>query len=138
MKKYIAIIGLLAGLALVIVSFTVKIPDSTISMYGGRSGGGYKEYVGGDAYNIQIEAAIRSGEIAGTTSAKAIYLAGGAIIIIHSLLALGSAIDGGRHDKKAHIPAAAPAYGNGGAAAAPPVEADTDNQNSISTGENQK
>jgi hypothetical protein len=65
MKKCIAIIGLLAGLALVIVSFTVKIPDGIISMYGSRSDGGYKEYVGGDAYNIQIEATVRSGEIAG-------------------------------------------------------------------------
>jgi hypothetical protein len=128
MKKCIAIIGLLVGLALVIVSFTVKIPDGIISMYGSRSDGGYKEYVGGDAYNIQIEATVRSGEIAGATSAKATYLAGGAIILIQSLFLLSSAIDGDRHNKT-HI--------SDTTAAPSPAEADIDSQDSISTEESQ-
>ena len=42
-------------------------------------------YVGGDAYNIQIEASLRGGEIAGAKTMKAVLLAAGGIIAIISL-----------------------------------------------------
>ncbi|MBQ9324590.1 MAG: hypothetical protein IJ246_02345 [Clostridia bacterium] len=44
-----------------------------------------KEYVGGDAYNYIIEAALRGGEIAGAKIIKAVYFAAAGIITILSL-----------------------------------------------------
>ena len=70
----ISIIFGIIGLVLVIVGIFYPVPSREFSFYS------IKEYVGGDAYNASIEAAIRGGEIAGATSAKAIFVCGGLII----------------------------------------------------------
>ena len=93
MLKNFAIVGIIVGLILVIVSFIIPIPETQIAMRGGREVGGYIEYVGGDAYNLIIEASLRGGEIAGATSSRASYLTSGVIISVISFLALGHAID---------------------------------------------
>ncbi len=46
------------------------------------SGDEYTEYVGGDAYNIMIEASLRGGIIAGRTIAKTILIVSGIVIYI--------------------------------------------------------
>lgn len=48
------------------------------------------EYVGGDAYNGTIEAAIRGGEIAGAQMAKAMYICGGMLLAALSLFKIQS------------------------------------------------
>ena len=90
MVKNVSIIGIVIGVIMIIGSFIITVPDSEISMYGSRQTGGYEEYVGGDAYNIQIEASIRGGEIAGTMAARASYMTGGIIVLIGSLFVLGN------------------------------------------------
>jgi hypothetical protein len=62
------------GIILFIVGIFYKIPARTFSFRN------IEEYVGGDAYNASIEAAIRGGEIAGAKAAKAIYICGGLIL----------------------------------------------------------
>ena len=77
----ISIVGIIAGFCLIIVSFFVSVPDRVIT--------DPKKYIGGDAYNYQIEATIRAGEIAGAKTAKAIYLVGGFILLFGSSIAFG-------------------------------------------------
>jgi ribosomal protein L37E len=79
--KTFAIIGMIIGLIFIIMSFTITVPAADAR--------DYTRYVGGDAYNFIIEAALRGGEISGARTAKAIYLTGGAIIFCGSLIAVG-------------------------------------------------
>ena len=48
------------------------------------------EYVGGDAYNYIIEAALRGGEISGAKTAKAIYFAASGIMFVLSVSLCGT------------------------------------------------
>ena len=52
-----------------------------------------EKYIGGDAYNYQIEASLLAGEIAGAKATKAIYLLGGFILFFGSFIALGFSIN---------------------------------------------
>lgn len=81
-KKIIAIIGIIVSIVFLGLGIFTQIPDRKIETYGV---GSYKEYVGGDAYNIQIEASLRGGEIAGAKTQKAIYFSTAGIIFIISL-----------------------------------------------------
>lgn len=91
MKKTIMTFGLILAAVMISVGIILPVPDTEISggSYSSRSDGKYLEYVGGDAYNIQIEASIRGGEISGRTAAKTILLTGGAILFVLTLFAGG-------------------------------------------------
>lgn len=84
-KKTVSTIGLVIAAAFLVFGFFMKVPEKKISFYASEDDGGYREYVGGDAYNIQIEASLRGGEIAGAKTMKAVLLAAGGIIAIISL-----------------------------------------------------
>ena len=85
MKKTFIVIGIIVGAILIIASFSVPVPNREISSP--------ERYIGGDAYNYQIEASLRAGEIAGAKATKAIYLIGGIIIFFGSFIALGFSND---------------------------------------------
>lgn len=70
-------IVLIVGIIFLIVGVFYQIPDREIPW-------DYEEYVGGDAYNIMIEASIRGGEIAGATVTKAIYTVFGFSLLLLS------------------------------------------------------
>lgn len=91
MKKLSCIIGIILGFVLIYLSFSTTIPPKIISTYGLRGDEGYERYVNGDAYNFQIEASLRGGEIAGAIASKAIYLASGLILCSGSFIALSFA-----------------------------------------------
>jgi hypothetical protein len=69
------------GADLAAASFALPVPDRKV--YGAN------KYVGGDAYNYQIEASIRAGEIAGAKATRAIFLVGGTMLFGISLIAFG-------------------------------------------------
>ena len=126
-----SILGMIAGLVLIIVSLTISVPSAQIgSRHLSRRAGGYVQYVGGDAYNIMIEASLRGGEIAGRTTARAVYLTGGIMLFSISLIAFGFASP--EKKKKAPQPAVPwpppmPAYHNNPPHPAPtPVHNDDD------------
>lgn len=82
------------AIALVIFGIILPIPEKHIDTWrtgdlGSEwSGNNYTEYVGGDAYNIMIEASLRGGIIAGRTVAKTILIVSGiAFYITGSVLA---------------------------------------------------
>ena len=79
--KGITIFGVIVGIGLIIASFIVPAPKREIS--------NPQKYIGGDAYNYQIEASIKAGEIAGAKTARAIYLIGGILLLFSSLIANG-------------------------------------------------
>ena len=76
----VMIIIFVIGAILLIVGLNYDIPSRTFWFYS------IEKYVGGDAYNGIIEAAIRGGEISGAITAKAIYTCSGIITILLSLL----------------------------------------------------
>lgn len=83
-KRIVGYIGIVIAAVLLCFGVFTKIPQKEISFYN-IDGNGYEEYVGGDAYNIQIEASLRGGEIAGAKTAKAVYISCAAISFIFSL-----------------------------------------------------
>lgn len=72
------------GLILVLIGIVYPVPSRVFSFYG------ITEYVGGDAYNASIEAAIRGGEIAGAQMAKAMYICGGILLAALSVFKIQS------------------------------------------------
>lgn len=82
MKEVISVLGIILAIVLIVVGFKQEIPKRNLGSFPSS----IEEYVGGDAYNYLIEASIRGGEISGKTIAKAVYIVGGCIIGVISLL----------------------------------------------------
>ena len=83
-KQIISTIGIFIAIALLCMGLFTKVPQKEID-FTNFNGNGYEEYVGGDAYNIQIEASLRGGIIAGAKTSRAIYFSGAAIVFLLSL-----------------------------------------------------
>lgn len=81
----LGIFSIILGVFLILIGLFLEIPPKEIDTWKISSKHGdeqYTEYVGGDAYNIIIEASLRGGIISGRTAAKAIYEVGGIIVLI--------------------------------------------------------
>jgi ribosomal protein L40E len=76
--KLITVFGMIVGGILIVASFFVSVPKRELS--------NPPKYIGGDAYNYQIEASILGGEIAGAKTTKALYLIGGIVLLFGSLI----------------------------------------------------
>ena len=87
MTQTVAKIGIVISIVLLCMGFFSNPPSKEISFYS-FDGNGYKEYVGGDAYNIQIEASLRGGIIAGKEAARAVYFSAAGIVFVLSMLEL--------------------------------------------------
>ena len=74
-KRKIKITLTIIGLIFLLIGLFYQIPEREIPW-------NYEEYVGGDAYNMMIEASIRGGEIAGATTQKAIYIVFGTTLLL--------------------------------------------------------
>ena len=86
-KKVVSIIGILISILLLGIGVFTKVPSKEINSFT-FSDDGYTEYVGGDAYNYQIEASLRGGQIAGAKTQKAIYISVGCLIFVISMFGL--------------------------------------------------
>lgn len=97
MNKKVQILGIVSSIILIVVGILLPVPKKQINTYS-FSDEGYYEYVGGDAYNIQIESSLRGGIIAGRTVAKAVLISVGVlelylVFAIHSILHYVNSID---------------------------------------------
>ena len=101
-KSTVAIIGFVLAAALAIGGLVIKVPPKHISFFS-YSDDGYTEYVGGDAYNIIIEAGLRGGEIAGGKAAKAVCFSASALLLFFSLALLAD--DQGKPGLTTSVPA---------------------------------
>ncbi len=84
MKRIAGTLGLVFAIVFLILALNMKIPEREINYYG------VEKYVGGDAYNYQIEASLRGGEIAGAQITRAIYYGIAAILGVISIALLDS------------------------------------------------
>ncbi len=85
MKKKISALIMIIGIALFIVGLFIKIPAKALNTYNfsskyAKEYSHIDEYVGGDAYNFIIGAALVGGEIAGAKTQKAVFITGGLLI----------------------------------------------------------
>lgn len=77
------IVGMIAGIILVIIGLSVMVNAPSSYIFNPE------KYIQGDAYNFQIEASIKGGQIAGAMTAGSIYLTGGLILFFGSFIMLG-------------------------------------------------
>lgn len=89
----IAGFSIILGILFIIFGLALPIPEKHIGTWNTFRGNEwtadkYTEYVGGNAYNIIIEASLRGGIIAGRTTAKAILVVGGSVFIGTGLILL--------------------------------------------------
>lgn len=91
MKKKASVLVCVIGLVLLLIGVFMPVPGKLLTTYDSLDGkssdysdekyNAIEEYVGGDAYNYIVGAALEGGEIAGVRSQKAIFITGGLIII---------------------------------------------------------
>lgn len=85
------IIGVVLALGLILFGCLFKIPSKKISIssYKGAdwSADTGTEYVGGDAYNYQMEASLKAGWVSGTMAVKAITISSGVILLVICFIA---------------------------------------------------
>lgn len=88
----IGVFSFILGIVFILFGLIMPIPEKHIntfykgSSYNEWTGDKYTEYVGGDAYNIMIEASLRGGIIAGRTVAKTVLIVGGSAFIVTGLI----------------------------------------------------
>lgn len=84
-----AYIVIAIGIILVFIGLFLQVPSKELTTYSFMKDSGYsviEEYVGGDAYNYIIGAALVAGEIAGVMIQKAIFISIGLLISCIGLL----------------------------------------------------
>ena len=86
-RRKLSIIGQIIATIMILFGIFYPTPDKYISS-SSLWGESYTEYVGGDAYNIQIEASLRAGYISGIIAMKTILISVGAFICLFSLYVL--------------------------------------------------
>lgn len=88
-SKTVAYIVIAIGIVLVCIGLFLQVPSKELTTYSFLDDSGYsviEEYVGGDAYNYIIGAALVAGEIAGVMIQKAVFISIGLLIVCIGLL----------------------------------------------------
>lgn len=85
------VIGAILAFALILFGLIFQIPSKKISIssYKGAdwSADTGTEYVGGDAYNYQMEASLKAGWVSGAMAVKAITISSGIILLVICFIA---------------------------------------------------
>ncbi len=88
--KIIPILGIVVAIAMIVFSAAYPVPDKYIRV--GSSYYGYEwsenrgnEYVGGDAYNYQMEASLKAGYMSGILAMKSVMFVGGVLLLFVTL-----------------------------------------------------
>ena len=91
MKK-LSIFGIILSIGLIVAGIFLPVPPKKIDVWHhSANSDGYYEYVGGDGYNIQIEASLRGGIIAGHITAKVLLISIGILQLFLSSKAFAAA-----------------------------------------------
>lgn len=85
------ILGILAAIALVIFGLAFPVPEKHLRVssysYNNNWMEAGVEYVGGDAYNYQMEASLKAGWVSGVLAMKAICVSSGVLLFFLILMA---------------------------------------------------
>ena len=81
------ILGIILSLVLIVFSLAYPIPEKHVYVYSSSDAYYYSwdknigaEYLGGDAYNYQVEASLKAGYFTGVVSMKSIVFVGGLLL----------------------------------------------------------
>lgn len=114
LKTKVWLCPILFGILLILVGLLTPVPGGALTTYGTLDGdktssysfddrySAIDEYVGGDAYNYIIGAALVAGKTAGTMAAKAVCGVGGVLLLCWGLTLML------REKKEAGVPTAEP------------------------------
>lgn len=90
--KGVQILGILAAIALIVFSAVYPVPEKYVFVSSSRYAYDYSwsentgaEYLGGDAYNYQVEASLKAGYLTGVLALKAITFVGGVLLFFTTL-----------------------------------------------------
>ncbi len=90
--KFSHILGIIVAAALIIFSMAYPVPEKYVYVSSSRSAYDYSwsqnigaEYLGGDAYNYQVEASLKAGYLTGVLAIKAITFVGGLLLLFLAL-----------------------------------------------------
>lgn len=93
-----AILGIIVALVMIGFGILYPVPDKYVRVDSGAKAYEYDwmenkgaQYVGGDAYNYQVEATLKAGYLAGVLAMKAIVFAGGMLLLFLSAFSYGKA-----------------------------------------------
>ncbi len=86
------ILGIILSLVLIVFSLAYPIPEKHVYVYSSSDAYYYSwdknigaEYLGGDAYNYQVEASLKAGYFTGVVSMKSIVFVGGLLLFFMTL-----------------------------------------------------
>ncbi len=84
------VFGIIIAIAMIIFSIAFPIPEKHLRTSSYAYNNSWKdesgeEYVGGDAYNYQMEASLKAGYMSGVLALKAIFLVGGILLFFLTL-----------------------------------------------------
>lgn len=87
------LLGLCVGTGMIAYGNELELPDKNLIVSSYLPNDEWEdnvgdEYVGGDAYNYQMEASLKAGYMSGMMTVKAIMMAGGALIDVLVLISL--------------------------------------------------
>ena len=90
--KTVRIVGIIVAIAMIIFGLVYATPEKQVRVSGYRDKGWADEwgieYVGGDAYNYQIEATLKAGYYTGVVTMKTVSVVGGILLLFLSLFSL--------------------------------------------------
>ena len=90
--KAVRFVGIVIAVAMIIFGLVYALPEKEVQVSGYRDKGwAYEygiEYVGGDAYNYQIESSLKAGYYTGVVTMKSICVVGGILLLFLSLYSL--------------------------------------------------
>jgi len=86
LKLFVSVIGVIASISLIIASTGLQAPGRMMMS------SDVHRYVGGDAYNFIMESNLRAADIIVAELVSAIYLIGGLIMLLISLLGVAGSI----------------------------------------------
>ena len=96
--KGMAVLGIIVALVMIGFGIFYPVPEKYVRVDSGIDAYDYDwmknrgaAYVGGDAYNYQVEASLKAGYLAGVLAMKAIVFAGGMLLLFLSAFSYGKA-----------------------------------------------
>lgn len=103
MKKLFCVLGVIAAAALIIYGLSIGVPEKHVTVSSSYSAYNYDwdrntgaQYLGGDAYNYQVEASLKAGYYAGVVTVKSVTIVGGILLLFMSIFALSRISQGER------------------------------------------
>jgi len=95
--KFFQVLGILIAISLILFGILYPVPEKYVDVKSGRnayysewSDNYGAEYLGGDAYNYQVEASLKAGYFSGTMTLKSLTFVSGILLFFMSIYSYNS------------------------------------------------